>query len=343
MSLEGNALGHSPQWYAALGAAAKFTGTASFYERLLTLFGAAIPHDYGFAVRYTQRDATEVLHTTGHPEFIVDEYRETYHHFDPFGSYWRKTLRKGLITSKDAIDETPESRVYTGVFQKRARIEDEIGLIFPFPGRSCIGLFLENSGQRFSDGVSDYLGALYPALEGLHSAHLARSFGKLVGLLAEDQSIVIPPVMIVNRGGDAVYRSASWREAEDLHPGLLGAALRRDIDEQSALELSSDISVKVARLPDDFSLAAGGRLVVLHSHIGETGAGKELTWQDRALGPLTKLESDVLALVLKSLSTGQIAVSLQLSKGTVKNYKQRLYKKFGVNSERELFGLLSRD
>ncbi len=102
--------------------------------------------------------------------------------------------------------------------------------------------------------------------------------------------------------------------------------------------------VKVARLPDDFSLAAGGRLVVLHSHIGETGAGKEPTWQDRALGPLTKLESDVLALVLRSLVDGAKSRSrCSCQRAPSKTTSSGFIQKFGVNSERELFGLLSRD
>ncbi len=117
------------------------------------LFRSEDPSRLRFCRSLTQRDATEVLHTTGHPEFIVDEYRETYHHFDPFGSYWRKTLRKGLITSKDAIDETPESRVYTGVFQKRARIEDEIGLDLPASRAGRASVSFENSDRPLLDGV----------------------------------------------------------------------------------------------------------------------------------------------------------------------------------------------
>ena len=91
-------------WYGPFGSAAKAIGSDQFFPNLLALLGASVPHDYGFAVRYARSQSTDILHTTGHPDHIVEEYKETYHHFDPFGNLWRKTLRKGVITSQVAID-----------------------------------------------------------------------------------------------------------------------------------------------------------------------------------------------------------------------------------------------
>ena len=309
-------------------------GSNQFYPHLLGLLGAGVPHDYGFAVRYGQMDATDVLHTTGHPEFVVNEYRETYHQFDPFGARWRKTLRKGVITSQDVADETPESRVYTSVFLRRARISDEIGLILPFPGKSCIGLFLETSQQPFSAADTERLALIYPALEGLNSAHLALQFGKMAGLVHESTGSTIPAVLLINREGQFIYKTASWREAEARDPRLSEAAPHVEAGGSEPKAISAGLTVRAVNLPDDFDLAPGGKLLVLERL--PSALSSEIDVSELAIQPLTKLETRILDLITKSQSTGKIALELELSKGTVKNYKQRIYRKFAVNSEREL-------
>jgi DNA-binding CsgD family transcriptional regulator len=309
---------------------------------MLRLFGSSVPHEFGFVVRYAQSNTTDVLYTTGHPDFIIEEYRSTFHYVDPFGTFWRKTHRKGLITSGDAVDATPETRLYTDVFQKRAKIVDEIGIVLPFPGKSCIALFLERSATRFSPLQSDQISQLYPALEGLQFAHLARLFGKITGMTADLESAVMPPTMIIDRRGHAIYRNSSWREAESVAPRL--SQIRWDFRTASRTSepISESMTLKVAALPDDFSIAPGGKLCILKWDASERLAPGAINPADQALLPLTKLEHDILSQILRTKSSREIAMALGIAKGTVKNYKQRLYRKFSVNSERELLGLLAK-
>jgi DNA-binding CsgD family transcriptional regulator len=329
-------------WYVKLGTAAKSAGTPAFYENLLRLFGSGISHQYGFAVRYGNPESTDVLCTTGHPDFIVDEYKTTYHHVDPFGSFWRSTRRKGLVTSDEAISDTAESRLYTNVFQRRAKISDEIGIVFPSPGKTCIALFLESSDRKFSDELAAHIERIFPALEGLHFAHVARTFGKLCEFAPGADGATTPPLLLMDRQGRVIYRSVSWREAEDREPRIVN--LRKDIRtiDRGDLEISETMSLKVARLPDDFSIAPEGQICVLNWRPIRQPSESLAASDDLATARLTKLESDVLALIKLTKSSGQIAVELGIAKGTVKNYKQRLYRKFAVNSERELLGLLSK-
>ena len=51
---------------------------------------------------------------------------------------------------------------------------------------------------------------------------------------------------------------------------------------------------------------------------------------------LTPRERDILALAVKGKATGQIAQALEISKGTIKNCKIRIYRKADVTSERDL-------
>lgn len=329
-------------WYVKLGSAAKSAGTPVFYENLLRLFGTGVSHDYGFAVRYGSPDSTDVLCTTGHPDFIVDEYKTIYHQVDPFGSFWRSTRRKGLVTSEEAINDTAETRLYTSVFLRRAKIADEIGIVFPSPGKTCIALFLESSGRKFSVQLAAHIERIFPALEGLHFAHIARTFGKLCDFSPGADDATTPPLLLTDRHGQVIHRSASWREAEDREPLL--ATLRKDIRtmDRGNIEISEAMRLKVARLPDDFSIAPEGHIYVLDWRSDREPTKTLSASDDFAIAPLTKLERDVLALIQLTKSSGQIAVELGIAKGTVKNYKQRLYRKFAVNSERELLGLLSK-
>ncbi|MFT3731807.1 MAG: helix-turn-helix transcriptional regulator [Hyphomicrobium sp.] len=328
-------------WYATFGAAAKSVGSSDFYRQLLRLLGCAIQHDYVFAVRYGKANTTDVLHTTGHPDFIVEQYRTIFHEVDPFGNYWRKTSRKGFVRSSEVINDTAETRLYTSVFLKRAKIIDEVGIVLPAPGGSCIALFLESKSIGFSEGIGSRIDELFPAIEGLHHAHLARTYGKLSSIANDNRSVDVLPIAIFDRHGNAIYQSASWREAEAAEHKL--ARLKNDIrtSGRAYVRVSDSMRLRVIPLLDDFAIAPGGRLCALDwkpADPNEFAAEAEKL----SLSPLTKLERDVLSLVKLSKSSGQIASDLRIAKGTVKNYKLRLYRKFAVNSERELIGLLAK-
>ena len=55
------------------------------------------------------------------------------------------------------------------------------------------------------------------------------------------------------------------------------------------------------------------------------------------LGTLTPREREVLTLILSGQTGSAIARALRIEPGTVKNHKRKIYAKFGIASERELF------
>ncbi len=65
-------------------------------------------------------------------------------------------------------------------------------------------------------------------------------------------------------------------------------------------------------------------------------------WRARTadlLLPVTPRERDILARIRKGQTTGEIAHTLGIGAGTIKNYRLRLYRKAGVRSERALVAL----
>jgi DNA-binding CsgD family transcriptional regulator len=53
--------------------------------------------------------------------------------------------------------------------------------------------------------------------------------------------------------------------------------------------------------------------------------------------PLTRRERDIITLILSGQPNLRIASELNISRGTVKNHRRRIYRKFSIASERELF------
>jgi DNA-binding CsgD family transcriptional regulator len=52
---------------------------------------------------------------------------------------------------------------------------------------------------------------------------------------------------------------------------------------------------------------------------------------------LTPREQEIVELILQGHPTKSIADRLRLSRGTIKNYRQRLYDKLDITTEREIF------
>ena len=239
-------------FFVRLGEAAQAIGEATFHETLLGLFGGLIAHDSVWIIRYAPDLAPEVLHTVGVPDAIVAWYRETYSAFDPFAGFWRAHAEPGVTTLGRALTPSAESELYVMVFQVKAGFADELAVLLALSDGSCMALFLQRNQSRFTPEEEALARLVFPALSGLHHAHVGR-------LLL------------------------------DLHP------------ERPSLIVDS-----------------GGRAL---------------------LPPITPRERDILALILKGHTTGEIAQSLGIGKGTIKNYRLRLYRKANVGSERALVAL----
>jgi DNA-binding CsgD family transcriptional regulator len=74
-------------------------------------------------------------------------------------------------------------------------------------------------------------------------------------------------------------------------------------------------------------------MFVLEPNAARVRSGPALA-DARAL--FTPREYDVFSLMMEGRTTGQIAQALEISKGVIKNYKLRIYRKADVTSERAL-------
>ncbi len=325
-------------FFRRLGEAAEAIGNVAFPERLAGVLGTLIAHDSIWIIRYSPNLAPEVLHTGGVPGAIVAWYRETYSAFDPFARSWRAGVQPGIVTLARALTpSSPESDLYVMVFQIKAGFADELAMLLALPGGSCLALFLQRNEACFTDEEVARARLAFPTFAGLHRAHVGRLMLGLKSVAEHPGLHPGLPSLIVDRGGRELHANRLWREAERRLPALRTLAAA-SAGEGGGPEGALRGTMRVESLGPDFPLAPGGRMYVLDDR-AEPAAAADVAPQADVLPPITARERDILSLILKGCTTGEIAQRLGIGKGTVKNYRLRLYRKAKVGSERALVAL----
>ncbi len=327
----------SQEWFRRAGETSLALGTARFQEALIDLYGCLIDHGARWIIRFSDAAPPDVMHTRGVPEPLVAHYNAACAEVDPFALHWR-LYRDAGVRALSQFQETLgpiDPSTYNTTFKPAALISDELGLFLATIGQSCVGFFLEREVGDFTCDEIDRARAAFPLLKGLHNAHIGRVFDRMryTGATAETEGLGMRPTLVLDRHGIEIFSTPSWQSAVMQDPHIQTAVQDMECDRPIILD---DVIVNVERLDKYFSLAPSGRLLTL--------TRQPLTPDDRTaararaqlMGVLTAREQDVFNLILAGGSTSSISRFLYLTKETVKNYKLRIYKKAGTNSERAL-------
>jgi DNA-binding NarL/FixJ family response regulator len=143
------------------------------------------------------------------------------------------------------------------------------------------------------------------------------------------------PMLVQDRFHEQVYASDSWIQAAAVDPAIDEIVHAAQNKNAQKYELQNFI-LRSEALDRHFPLAPGGRIFALERR---PIAAKEPEYIDEVAAKLddfTRREREILALIMMGQSTGQIAQKLQISKGTIKNCRLRIYRKAEVTSERAL-------
>lgn len=332
----------SGEWFHAVGDVASSIGTDRFHQKLVELLGVAIPHSASWIIRYSRVAPPDVIYTANVPADVVEFYAERCAPLDPFSAHWRlheepgvRTLASFKAGPRSAIDPRP----YSALFKAAAGVEDELGMFFSTVGHSSLGMFLEREKGRFKEAEVSRAKLVFPVLDGFHKAHLGRLFDRLrfAGDATENE-LVSRPTLVRDRFGLEIFSNRGWREAASADPSILTAV--DEAADQRAIRLDAQ-TLKIERFDQYFPLAPSGTMFVLIPN-GESDPSdpeQPAPGSDAAAfgERLTARERDIFNLLLSGKTTGWIAQTLNISKGTIKNYKLRIYRKAGVTSERELF------
>ncbi len=330
-------MAHDSEFDASLALAARELGHHGFHERLLNLAGSIIGHDMSWIVRYDGESAPDVLFTKAIPPTIVDYYLSAQPQVgDPYFCSWRSNVNARIETLADALPMALDREFYDRDFMRRAEFTDELVLYLPSFGSACLSLFFELRDGRFGDYELRRLKALFPAVLGLHDAHLRMVFSELTAACTNGKDNAF---IVLDRAGAPIFSTAGWRHAEERMPKLKMVARCKLSCACDHCHIE-DIGVRTVPLDHCNAIAPGGSLI----YLADTFDVDAQCDQQRAMEILEKLtprERDILVLTLEGYSTGAIAQRLSLAKGYIKNCRLRMYKKFNVGSERKMISLLS--
>ncbi len=320
----------------ALGGLAREIGEPNFHRRLLEIVGQLLPHEMAWIVRYRAGSEPDVLHTKAIDAKLVEYYLQTKPSSgDPYLCSWRGNSAARVETLDVALPQAIDRHFYADDFKKRAEFTDELALFLPVPGASCISLFLERREQMFANSELEQIRRLFPAMLDFHHAHIKSLFGKLSMALTDCHSIDESAVTVLDRSGRAVFSTPGWRkfEAADARNRLSGTSA-------SIVEISDLIgraSGRLRMLPlDDLNPVAPGGLVVYVAQSDQPIDDNSARAAEMVVDKLTPRERDIMLLTLEGFSTGAIAQTLSIAKGSIKNCRLRMYRKLGVSSERAM-------
>lgn len=312
-------------------------GRDNFHRELIDLFGSAIEHHSSWIMRYSRFTPPEVLFTYDVPDEIVQLYTRECFTIDPFSNHWRTQETPGVLTLSRLKAENVEFVIYSKIFGGAASISDEMAMFFNTVGHCCLALFLVRERGTFSSTDVKRAELIFPALDGYHHAHLSWLFNGLrYSNDAEMEGIIKRPTLIQDRFQEQVYASESWVQVTATDPSI-DEAVRTDAANSGARKYDlSNYILRAEALDQHFPLAPGGRIFVLESRSGAESEQAHVNQVAAALDNFTRREREIIALIMTGQSTGQIAQKLQISKGTIKNCRLRIYRKADVTSERAL-------
>jgi DNA-binding CsgD family transcriptional regulator len=323
---------------ALIGKVARRVGVTDFYPHLFDLFGSVVPHDFAWIVRYSRSGPPTVLWTQGVGKHLIDIYlRHSYYSSDPFFCDWSSNETSGVVLLKDAFASAGTSDLYRIVFQRKARYSDEMGMLLPEHGQSCVAFFVEKARGKFSARDETSARDIFPVVEGLHRAHVGTLFSGLGrSTSAEMRQLFRSPKLIVDCSGAPIHSSRSWRRLERGDPELRKARERIDQGEETIVPIGGNRFLEVERLSESFQLAPAGRMYSVTERTGQVYSEQATVRARRDLELLSPRERQVVALLVQGSALGEIAQRMKISKGTIKNYRLSLYRKLGISSERNL-------
>lgn len=316
-------------------------GTSEFYAALLAAVGKIIPFDTCGVIQFSKFTVPQYILTRDIPDQEMKFYLSGFYRLDPFFQHWRRTGTQGVV-SLSRISDTVDASDYRSSFQPRTGMMDEIGIICPkFHGVADDLFFLRSA--PFDSSELERLDAVFPLIQQLHALNIRLGVEALPNHHTRPNTA--PRTLsgascfaVLDRDGKAVFTSPSWSKtvANDL---TLSESVHRLMQSEQAETLPFSGGYVTQHLFDkSFSLSPEGKLILVFP--GEI-ARAPLALED-VIGALhgsllTPRERDICRLILKGHPTAGIAGILNISPGTIKNHRKRMYLKLDITSERELF------
>lgn len=328
----------SEAFFREMGALVEATGRDDFYARLVEFAAMLLDCERWLVMRYAHYAMPEFVVNEAMSEEAVAFYLKGLYRLDPLLRISRNGSRRGVYTLSQLKDRESASAYYDDIF-RTALIYDELAILFAAPGRVCVALCLDRDSRHFAPPEVQLIETLYPALEGLHNAHLDRTFAVAVNggtrtALTDSQQAIL----ILDRHNQPVLRSEGWKALERAGgaPDLRMVHLNRA---SGMVSLDANMVLHWEELGAGFAVAPHGRVCVMERRSpGYIGVDfREALARFAERHALTPQQRSIVELIIRGHPNASIAARLKISAGTVRNHRCRLYDKLDITTERELF------
>ena len=285
------------------------------------------------------------------PVFLKHVYFED--DVTPFG--WMARSRRAAMPLSEATDGKLERALRYRELMVPMGFRHEIRNIFATGGQiwGCASMWRQPTSPDFTDREVDFFRRIAPHLAaGLKAAALRTE------ALAEPGVDDVPGVLVLDHKGRVVQHTQaaerwlgeledlgpSWREAGDLPAAVhtVVGVLRRTLGSGADRDRNG--------IPRLLVQAHSGRWLALHGArtephpergsetmiVIEPAGSREVAWLRTASYGLSDREREVVDLVARGLSTGQISRTLFISEYTVQDHLSNVFVKVGVRGRRAL-------
>jgi DNA-binding CsgD family transcriptional regulator len=326
--------------FAACGRAAARISRPDFHTHLLDAVGQLVAHDIRSMMRYSRFSAPDFLANNSYSDDFVAHYETEFYRYDPYYRYWKESERAGVVPLRRVLSSKASRNRYVNVALVEAGITDEISIFLPPVGGSSLALFYDLRDGRFRESEIARLEHAYPLIAGLHQAHVNCLMAGSVDL-EDEGTAALPkarPFRILDKMQQDVFQNAAWQKlVKRDRRGLAVAIAKLPKTSSGQAALAPGMILHRAPLPAAFGLAPGGMIDTVEAVAMAPAAPGQPSLPAALSARLTAREQEIVELILQGHPTKSIAERLDLSRGTIKNYRQRLYDKLDITTEREIF------
>lgn len=322
-------------------------GKATFYDTLSRFFARAFTCNQRLVMRYSVYDRPSFVVNHFLSESAVTLYLSGLYRIDPILDLARKSREPKVASLRSSSELLANDEHYLSELFKMAFISDELAILLPVPGGVTIAVCCEKDSAAFSEAEIAHAEAMLPAIVSIHARHLDEMMLNVVRKLPDRgfTPLMGGAYLILDASGKRVFSSAPWESHFATDTELLERIDAERAAGHGFLSLESGHILHWEECAPTMSIAPGGLLIRLEEFreapVSQPSQNMiELFCRARQL---TQRESDIVNLILQGFPNSKIAERLNISPGTVKNHRWRLYYKLDITTERELLLLFLSD
>lgn len=323
--------------YRALARAIAAFGTPRFYDALSEFAACSLGCSKRLVMRYSAYEKPRFMFNNCMDESAVRSYAAGLYRLDPLRTLSCQRPEASVVQLRTTIGPQETEHDYLEQIFRIAFIYDEIAFLLPTLGGLTIAVCCEHLSVAFDESQRERANQLLPLMVQLHQSHLQHAFMRNGTGGATDP--FSNAICVLDSNGQAIFASDDWTTHNLIKHDTLDRARHAKAGGQTCLPMGDDYLIHWETLDGDSQLAPHGVVFTIEGrsrdHISTTF--------DQAVAhfceshSFTPREAQIFRLALMGFPNSSIAKRLEISVGTVKNHRWRLYSKLDITTERELF------